>query len=108
MESLTTPPPPPFEIQDLQKIYDYFDLVNNIKLHQKVFVDIMMYFRRRGRENLHLLKISDFAATTDSTGHLFICMAHDELTKNHQDNPNTAEGRMNSRKGDFLHNNGPR
>ena len=67
-----------------------------------------MYFGRRGRENLHLLKISEIAATTDSAGHLFIFMPHDELTKNHQDNPNTAEGRMYSRKGEFLHNNGPR
>ena len=99
---------PPIETQDLQKMYDYFDLENNIRLQQKVFVDIMMYFGRRGRENLHLLKISDFAATTDSTGHLFIFMPNDELTKNHQDNPNTAEGRMYSRKGEFLHNNGSR
>ena len=84
-------------------MYDNFDLENNIKLQQKAFVDIMMYFGRRGRDNLHLLKISDFAATTDSTGHLLIFMPHDELTKNHKDNPNTAEGRMFSRKCEFLY-----
>ena len=90
---------PPIEPEDLQKMYEYFDLEDNIKLQQKVFVDIMMYFGRRGRENLHQLKISDFAATTDSTGHLYIFMPNDELTKNHQDDPNTAEGHMYSRKG---------
>ena len=92
----------PIETCDLQKMYEYFDLESNVKLQQKVLVDIMMYFGRRGRENLHLLKISDFAATTDSTGHLFIFMPNDELTKNHQDNPNKAEGRMYARKGEFV------
>ena len=48
------------------------------------------------------LKINDFAATTDSTGHLYIFMPNDELTKNHQDNPNAAEGRMHAIKGEYV------
>ena len=62
-------------------------------------MNVMMYFSGRERGNLHQLKISDFAATTDSTGHLYIFMPNDELTKNHQDDPNTAEWHMYSRKG---------
>ena len=57
---------PPIGIADLKKLYSYFDCENNIKLQEKVFVDLMLYFGRRGRENIHELKLSDFAATSDS------------------------------------------
>lgn len=85
---------PPIEKEDLVKLYDYFDLDNNIKLQEKVFFDIVLYFGRRGRENIQNLKISDFAATTDTTGSIYIFLAHDELTKNHQEDSNTSDGRM--------------
>ncbi|VDI58606.1 Hypothetical predicted protein [Mytilus galloprovincialis] len=54
----------------------------------------MLYFGRRGRENIHELKITDFAATTDADGRVYIYMSSDELTKNHQQDENTADGRM--------------
>ncbi|XP_062599882.1 uncharacterized protein LOC134261458 [Saccostrea cucullata] len=85
---------PPIEKNDLKLMYQYFDLENNVKLQEKVFVDIVLYFGRRGRENLHQLKISDFSARHDAEGHLYIYLDKDELTKNHQENANTAEGRM--------------
>ncbi|VDI26978.1 Hypothetical predicted protein [Mytilus galloprovincialis] len=44
----------------------------------------MLYFGRRGRENIHELKITDFTATTDADGRVYIYMSSDELTKNHQ------------------------
>ena len=90
---------PPIEQTDLIKMYDYFDLNNNIKLQQKVFVDIMLYFGRRGRENLHELTVNDFAATTDSDGKVYLYLTKDEQTKNHQMDPNTADGRMYARSG---------
>ena len=33
----------PFETDALQTMYEYFELENNIKLQQKVVVDIMMH-----------------------------------------------------------------
>lgn len=90
---------PPIEKEDLQKLYSYFDNDNNIKLQEKVFVDLMLYFGRRGRENIHELKQSDFAATSDSQGKVYIYMTKDELTKNHQEDENTASGRMYARDG---------
>ena len=92
---------PPIEETDLRKMYDYFNVNDNIKLQQKVFVDVMLYFGRRGRENIHDLKICDFAATTDSDGQVYIYLTKVEQTKNHQDDPNSAQGRMYKRKGNI-------
>ena len=54
----------------------------------------MLYFGKRGRKNLREMKRSDFACTTDSDGLRSIYICKDELTKNHQHDPNTASGRM--------------
>ena len=93
---------PPIEDADLVKMYSYFDIEDRIKLQQKVFVDIMLYFGRRGRENLATLNISDFATTRDSKGEINVLLKGDELTKNHQDNPNSADGRMYAKEGIFC------
>jgi hypothetical protein len=37
---------------------------DNVKLQQKLFVDIMLYFGRRGQDQIHELKVTNFAATT--------------------------------------------
>jgi len=71
-------------------MYDYFNVNDNVKLQQKVFVDVMLYFGRRVRKNIHDLKICDFAATTDSDGGLNIYLTKDEQTKNHQDMTQTV------------------
>ena len=92
---------PPIEESDLHKMYEYFDNNDRLKLQQKVFVDTMLYFWRRGRENIHELIISDFAATTDSEGQLYVYIARDEQTTNHQNDPNSAQGRMYARKCKF-------
>ena len=90
---------PPVEETDLKKMYNYFDTNDNVKLQQKVFVDIMMYFGRRGRENIHELMINDFAAATDSDRKVYVYLTKDELTKNHQEDSNSAQGRMYARGG---------
>ena len=59
----------------------YFDVNDSTKLLEKVFVDLMVYFGRRGRENMRDLKVDDFAASRDGEGSLFIYMAKDEVTK---------------------------
>jgi len=59
----------------------------------QVFVDIMIHFARRGRENLRDLTRSHFAAAVDGSGTRYIYLG-DEKTKNHQDDDGGAEGRM--------------
>ena len=54
----------------------------------------MLHFGRRGRENLRDMNISDFWMKTDSDGLRYVFINRDELTKNHQTDTNTAEGRM--------------
>ena len=43
---------------------------------------LMLYFCRRGRQNLRQLKKTDFSFNTDSTGARYVCKSTDELTKN--------------------------
>lgn len=62
-------------------------------------MDLMLYFGRRGRENLSVLTRDDFAVTTDAEGALYVYMKRDEKTKNHQDDDDRAEGRMYEIKG---------
>lgn len=92
---------PPLESADLQRLYTYFesDCDNPETMQEKVFVDIMLYFGRRGRENLRDLKIVDFWLTTDSEGVRYIYIKRDEKTKNHQNDTNTAMGEMYELKG---------
>ena len=63
---------PPIEVVDLQKSYLNLDLYSVKSLQRKVFMDIMLYFGRRGRENLRELKITDLAPTTDADGLRYI------------------------------------
>ncbi|XP_060580809.1 uncharacterized protein LOC132737528, partial [Ruditapes philippinarum] len=90
---------PPLERQDLLKLYGYFDVSDPENLQEKVFVDIMLHFGRRGRENLRDLCVSDFGMTTDSDGLRYIYLRKDEQTKNHQLDTNTAKGSMYEIKG---------
>ena len=54
---------------------------------KKMFVDIMLYFGRRGRKILPLLNISDFAATRDSKGEMYIFLKGDQLINNTKTTP---------------------
>ena len=63
---------PPIDEADLKKMYQIFDLQNPKGLQWRVFCDIMIYFGRRGRENLITFKNSDFSCTTDGDGHKYI------------------------------------
>jgi hypothetical protein len=79
---------------DQKKMYQHFYLKNPKSLPWRVFCDIMLYFGRRGRENLRELKITDFNCTSDGDGHKYIYLDKDEKTKKHQNDENTAAGRM--------------
>lgn len=50
----------PIRRQDLQKLYISFNFKEAEGVQNKVFVDYMLYFCNKGRENLRELKISDF------------------------------------------------
>ena len=90
---------PPIESLDLKKLYDHFDTFDSTSLQDKVFLDIMLHFGRRGRENLRTLSVSDFALRADPDGSSYIFMVRDEQTKNHQLGTNTADGHMYEIKG---------
>jgi hypothetical protein len=51
---------PPVEKENLRKIYNSLSDKDPVSHQQNVFVDIMLYFGRRGTENLRELKKSDF------------------------------------------------
>ena len=92
---------PPIDRTDLLKLYNYFyeNRGSPVVLQSRVFVDGMLHFSRRGRENLRQLKKADFSLRTDPNGLKYLCIERDELTKNHQTNNNTADGRMFEIKG---------
>ena len=65
----------------------------------QVFVDVMIHFGRRGRENLRNFERDGFAVTRDGDGSLYVYKVKDELTKNHQTDDTRTEGRMYEIKG---------
>ena len=69
------------------KLYNHPPVFNpNIPsgLLNKFFFDIILYFCRRGQENLPEMKPDDFETKTDDDGKQYICKVTSELTKNHQ------------------------
>ncbi len=53
-------------------------------LQNKVFVDIMVYFCNRGRENLREMSKDDFIVEVDAQGEKFVKFRRDKMTKNHR------------------------
>lgn len=64
----------------MTQIYNWFDLNTPKGLQDKVFIDFMLYFCNRGRENLRELKKSDFMIDQNNE---YIDMK-DHATKNHR------------------------
>lgn len=63
--------------------------------------DLLLRTARRGKENLHDLKIGDFAVTQDADGELYVYNVLDEKEKNHQDDDNMTSSRMWEIKGNL-------
>ena len=82
----------PLTRPDLQKLYMFFNTETAEGLQDKVFVDYMLYFCNRGRENHLDLKISDLSTGTDDEGRRFIYMCRDHATKTHRDDDNQSQG----------------
>ena len=88
--------------EDLHKLYSSLDMDSPAGLQNKVFLDYMLYFCNRGRENLRDIKQTDFGQSRDSNGTLFIYLSSDFATKNHKiDDKKAQGGRMYETK-DFL------
>lgn len=68
----------PLSREDLRKLYDVFDLSTPRGLQNKVFVDFMVFFCNRGRENLREIRKNDFVINER-----YIEM-RDMATKNHK------------------------
>ena len=86
---------PPICEEDLKKLYESGVFCLNdpeIKLQNKVFFEVMLYFCRRGRQNLRQLKKADFSFNTDGTGARYVCKTTDELTKNRREDDEGFDG----------------
>ncbi|KAJ8044890.1 hypothetical protein HOLleu_07776 [Holothuria leucospilota] len=71
--------------EDMGKILNSLDITTPEGLQNKVFIDIMMYFANRGRENLRSMSISDFDIQVDEQNLRYI-VRRDTLTKSRREN----------------------
>lgn len=62
----------PIERTDLDKLSKYFDRSTPKSLQDEIIFNIIYYFGQRGRENIRMLKRSDFRIETSSTGSRFV------------------------------------
>ena len=88
--------------EDFSKLYTYFRQAESdpAVLLQKTFFEVVFYFGRRGRENLHKLKKQDFVISGEASGQPFVKKITDEQTKNHQDDDGkSGDGIMYAVKG---------
>ena len=86
------------EPEDIQKLYANFDLDDQFGLQEKVWLDIMFYMCRRGREGLRGMEKTTFCVSKDATGRRFVCQKGSEFDKNHGINDDqcdtNGEGRI--------------
>jgi integrase len=80
---------PPIAKEDLGKLYNSFDLNSPVGLQNKVFIDFMLYFCNRGRENLRTLKKEDFQFFGRNDERYV--QLRDHFTKNHRGDTNDDE-----------------
>ena len=89
---------PEIEPEDLNKLYDSFDISTPTGLFEKVWFDIMFHLVRRGRENLRTMTKTSFAVDNDPSGKRYIHQIQFELDKNHNINDDAfdtiGEGRI--------------
>ena len=85
---------------DIRKLYHqtvYMSLDSPQGLLNKVLFETILYFCRRGRENIRKLDSSVFEIKYDADGRKYITKVKSEQTKNHQGTTNEDEsdgGRM--------------
>lgn len=82
---------PEIEPEDIRKLYESIDINKPVGLQEKVFVDILLYYCRRGREGLRNMTKSTFQVAVDGTGRKFVYHSGSELTKNHNADDNSGD-----------------
>ena len=81
----------PITTGDQEKIKSYLqDCSTPVKLQHKVFMDIMLHFCRRGRENLREIRVDWFKFNQDENDVEYVTM-RDELDKNHRGEDNSGQ-----------------
>ena len=85
---------PPIASEDLRKLYqsEAFDTATPRGLQNKVFFEVMLFFCRRGQENLRELQTDSFAIGMDACNRRYVFQLKDELTKNRRENDEAEEG----------------
>lgn len=83
---------------DLEKLHGFLhqgQVKSPKRLQQKVFVDLMLHFCRRGRENLRELEKHWFEFASDENGDKYVSI-RDEFNKNHREgnNARSTQARM--------------
>ncbi|CAG2212237.1 KCTD1_15 [Mytilus edulis] len=82
-------------LEDLRMLYEH-PLVFNTSTPQgllnKTIFETILYFCRRGQENLSQLKVDEFKVDSDQKGQMYVRKLTTELTKNHQGTTNETEG----------------
>ena len=74
---------------DLQKLYKHPRALTPdtpLGLLNKLIFEVILYFCRRGQENLHTLKVSDFEIKIGADRYKYVQKITSELDKNHQGN----------------------
>ena len=82
-------------LEDLKRLYSHvlaFNTDTPQALLNKTVFEIILYFCRRGQENLPHLKLSDFQIGVDDNGTKVVEKTKSELTKNYQGTSNEEEG----------------
>ena len=82
-------------VPDIRKMYNHEFLFNAntpMGLVNKVFFEIVLYFCRRGQENLTELSVDDFEIVCMDDGRKYVSKCTSELTKNHQGDSSESEG----------------
>ncbi len=84
---------PPIAEEDIKKLYesDVFITDSTATLQNKIFFENMLFFCRRGTQNLRELKRDDFAIKMNPQGQRCVVKKSAELTKNHRVHDAQAE-----------------
>ncbi|XP_071138463.1 uncharacterized protein KIAA1958-like [Mytilus edulis] len=72
---------------DIKKLYEHprtFNVNSPSGLLNKVWFEVLLYFCRRGQENLREMKPQDFKISKDDEGKEYVHKISSEMTKNHQ------------------------
>lgn len=71
-------------VDDMRKLYESLNMSEPTGLQDKVFLDIMLHFGRRGREGLSNMTKETFEIRQDPSGVEYVTINHNEYDKNHK------------------------